>query len=192
LGTYGRHDEDFLFASIRKGDEEAFAELFNRYWTKAFFMAYQKLNDQEAAEEIVQEVFITLWDKRESLSIQNFSAYLYTCIRNKCLNYIEAKIIERKHWEFYRQFIHQSDHETEKMVSYDTLLEAIHTSMESLPKKTRRVFQLNKLEGRSVSEIANVLNLSEKAIEYHLARSLKHLRMHLKDFTLLLLLSLPM
>lgn len=190
MRTYSQYDEEILFASIRKGDKAAFAELFNRYWSKAFSMAYQKLNDQDATEEIVQELFISLWNRRESLSIHNFSAYLYTSIKNKCLNYIESKIIERKHWAYYKQFIPQADHETEKMVSYDVLLEAINTSMESLPKKTRRVFQLNRLEGRSVSEIANVLNLSEKAIEYHLARSLKHLRMHLKDFTLLLVLSL--
>lgn len=190
MGTYSRHDEEFLFASIRKGDKQAFAELFDRFWSKAFFIAYRKLNDQEATQEVVQEVFITLWNKRESLSIQNFSSYLYACVKNKCLNYIESKIIEKKHWDYYKQFIPKSDFETEKMVSYDTLLEAINTSMESLPKKTRRVFQLNRLEGRSISEIANVLNLSEKTIEYHLARSLKHLKMHLKDFTLLLVLTL--
>ncbi|HEY8513326.1 MAG TPA: RNA polymerase sigma-70 factor [Cyclobacteriaceae bacterium] len=191
MGLHSRHDEEFLFASIRKGDKEAFAELFNRYWNTAFFIAYQKLRDQGAAEEVVQDLFISLWNKRESLAIHNFSSYLYACVKNKCLNYIESKIIEKKHWDYYKQFIPQADYETEKMVSYNTLLEAINTSMESLPKKTRRVFQLNRLEGRSVSEIANALNLSEKAIEYHLARSLKHLRMHLKDFTLLLVLTLP-
>lgn len=191
MGLHSRHDEEFLFASIRKGDKEAFAELFNRYWNTAFFIAYQKLRDQGAAEKVVQDLFISLWNKRESLAIHNFSSYLYACVKNKCLNYIESKIIEKKHWDYYKQFIPQADYETEKMVSYNTLLEAINTSMESLPKKTRRVFQLNRLEGRSVSEIANALNLSEKAIEYHLARSLKHLRMHLKDFTLLLVLTLP-
>ena len=189
MATYRGHNEESLFALIREGDKEAFAELFNRYWRKAFLIAYQKLNDRQATDEIVQELFITLWNKRSSLTIHNFSSYLYASIKNKCLNYIESKIIERKHWEHYRQFIPKSDPVTEKMVSYETLLEAINTSMESLPKKTRRVFQLNRLEGRSVSEIADVLNLSEKAIEYHLTRSLKHLRMHLKDFTLLLILS---
>lgn len=59
--------------------------------------------------------------------------------------------------------------------------------MEGLPQKTKKVFQLNRLEGRSVPEIANVLNLSEKAIEYHLTRSLKHLRVHLKDFMVLVI-----
>ena len=142
MGIYSQYDEEILFASIRKGDKEAFAELFDRYWGKAFSIAYQKLNDQEATEEIVQELFIALWNKRESLSINNFSAYLYTCIKNKCLNYIESKIIEKKHWDYYRQFIPQADYETEKMVSYDTLLEAIHTSMESLPKKQDACFSL--------------------------------------------------
>lgn len=189
MGTYSGYDEDSLFTFIRKGDKEAFAEFFDRYWSKAFQIAYQKLNNRQATEEIVQELFIALWNKRNSLSIHNFSSYLYTCIKNKCLNYIESKIIERRHWDYYKQFIPRSDHSTDKMVSYDALLEAINTGMEGLPKKTKRVFQLNRLEGRSISEIAHVLNLSEKAIEYHLTRSLKHLRIHLKDFTLLLILS---
>lgn len=189
MANYSGYDEESLLTFIRKGDKEAFAALFDRYWGKAFQMAYQKLNSRQATEEIVQELFIALWNKHSSLSIHNFSSYLYTCIKNKCLNYIESRIIERRHWDYYRQFIPRSDYSTEKMVSYDVLLEAINTGMEGLPKKTRRVFQLNRLEGRSISEIANVLNLSEKAIEYHLTRSLKHLRMHLKDFTLLLILS---
>ena len=183
--SYIRYSEEELFHSIRKDDTKAFAELFNRYWSKAFATGFSKTHNREATEEIVQEIFIILWDKRTSLSFQNFSAYLYTCVKNKCLNYIESRITEKKHWDIYKRFIGDTDYATEKKVAYNELWDAILSGMERLPIKTRMVFQLSRLEGRSIEDIAVVLNLSEKAIEYHLTRSLKQLRIHLKDFNVL-------
>lgn len=186
LKDYSHYTEENLFELIRKDDKKAFAELFNRYWRKAFNIGWSKLHDREATEEVVQELFILLWEKRASLSVHNFSSFLYTCVKNKCLNYIESLLIRKKHWEHYRTFIPETENATDKKVAYNELLEAIHVGLEDLPQKTKVVFQLNRLEGRSVSEIANTLNLSEKTIEYHLTRSLKQLRVHLKDFILLL------
>lgn len=186
LVDFTQYSDEELFARIRKDDKSAFAELFNRYWQTAFTTAFSKTHDRQATEEIAQEIFILLWRKRLSLTFHNFPAFLYTCVKNKCLNYIEARLIEKKHWDYYKSFLRNADDATENVVAYEELLEAINTGMESLPQKTRKVFQLNRLEGRSVSEIANALNLSEKAIEYHLTRSLKQLRLHLKDFILVL------
>ena len=177
-----------LLQAIKAEDRKAFAELFDRYWRKAFAIGFSMIHDREIAEEIVQETFIHLWDKRLVLSFWNFEGYLYTCVKNKCLNYIESKLIEKKHWDYYKTFIPVADETTERSVAFNELLEAIDRGVEGLPKKTRKVFQLNRLEGKSVPEIANVLNLSEKAIEYHITRSLKQLRLHLKDFMLALLL----
>ncbi len=173
-----------------KDDTQAFAELFDRYWARAYTTAFSKTQSREVAQEIVQEVFIHLWDKRASLSFRNFPPYLYTSVKNRCLNFIEARLIERRHWDYYKTFLQQTTDAADARVAYNDLLEAINNGMEELPQKTRKVFQLNRLEGRSVAEIANVLNLSEKAIEYHLTRSLKKLRVHLKDFIALLALLL--
>lgn len=172
--------------AIRQDDEKAFAELFNRHWRKAHMMAYSKVHNKHVTEEIVQDLFITLWDKRASLSIQNISSYFYTSIKNKSLNYIESCVVRKKYWEHYKTFAPQSEESTDNIIEYNELLEAIEQGMEHLPKKTKRIFQLNRLEGRSISEIAKLLNLSEKAIEYHLTISLKQLRLHLKDSTILI------
>lgn len=171
-----------LFEAIRNEDKRAFAELFDRYWRKAFTIGFSKIHDRDVAEEIVQETFIGLWNKRFVLSFHNFEAYLYTCVKNKCLNYIEAKVIEKKHWDYYKTFLPATDESTERKIAFNDLTTAINSGMARLPHKTRKVFQLNRLEGKSITEIASVLNLSEKAIEYHLTRSLKQLRVHLKDF----------
>lgn len=184
MSNFIHHTEEQLLEAIRIGNEMAFAELFKQYWRKAHGLAHSKVHSKEVAEEIVQDLFITLWDKRATLQINNFSSYLYTTVKNKSLNYIEACVVREKYWAYYKAFAPQYDESTEKDVAYNELVEAIENEMSHLPEKSKKVFRLNRLEGRSIPEIASALNLSEKAIEYHITRSLKQLRLHLKDYML--------
>lgn len=186
LTPYCNDSEEKLLAAIRNDDEIAFAELFNRYWRKAHAIAYSKVRDRQVTEEIVQDLFVKLWDKRASLTVHNLNSYIYTSIKNKALNYIESCVVKRKYWEYYRKFIPQTEESTDNLIAYNELMEAFEHCMDRLPKKTKRIFQLNRLEGRSIAEIAKLLNLSEKAIEYHLTNSVKQLRIHLKDSAILL------
>jgi RNA polymerase sigma-70 factor (ECF subfamily) len=191
LQQYQNDSDQQLWNAIRQSDEKAFSELFNRYWSTAHRIAYSKVRSLETTQEIVQELFITLWDKRETLMVQNMSAFIATCIKNKAIKYIESQIVKEKYWTYYKNYIPQTESVTESELDYKELKEAIEAEVERLPAKSKKVFQLNRLQGRSVSEIASMLNLSEKAIEYHLTRSLKHLRLHLRDFLILILLTLP-
>jgi RNA polymerase sigma-70 factor (family 1) len=186
LSLYTNYSEEKLLEAIRQNDEKAFAELFNRYWRKAHVIAYSKVHNKQVTEEIVQDLFMTLWDKRATLVIHNINSYICTSIKNKALNYIESCIVKQKYWEYYKAFVPQAESSTEKMVEYNELMEAIESGMEHLPKKAKRIFQLNRLEGRSISEIAKLLNLSEKAIEYHLTTSVKHLKLLIKDSIVIL------
>lgn len=183
-----------LLEAIQHDDEEAFAELFRRYWKKVHAMAYPRVRSKEVTAEIVQDIFISLWDKRASHSIRHLPSYLYTTVKNKALNYAEAQVVRKNYWDYCRKFFPDRDNVTENTVEFDELMEAIETGMEHLPEKSKKIFRLNRLEGRSVPEIADALNLSEKAIEYHLTQSVKKLRLHLKDFiiTVSMLLCLPL
>jgi RNA polymerase sigma-70 factor (ECF subfamily) len=191
LQQYQNDSDQQLWNAIRQSDEKAFSELFTRYWSTAHRIAYSKVRSLETTQEIVQELFITLWDKRETLMVQNMPAFITTCIKNKAIKYIESQLVKEKYWAYYKNYIPQTEFVTESELDFNELKEAIETGMERLPAKSKKVFQLNRFQGRSVSEIASMLNLSEKAIEYHLTRSLKHLRLHLRDFLTLLLLTLP-
>ena len=187
LETYTLHNcstysDGELSDAIRRNDESAFAELFKRYGKEVYRMAYCRVRSREAAEEMVQNLFVALWDKRETLSITSFKSYFYTAVKNRALNVIESLIVKKKYWNYYKNFIPQQENATERAVEYSELLEAIEKGIAFLPEKPKMVFTLNRLEGRSIQEIAGMLNLSTKAVQYHLTRSLKELRLHLKHY----------
>lgn len=182
MPDYSSYTDNELLAALRRDDEKAFAALFQRYWKKVHEMAYARVRSRQVTEEIVQDLFISLWDKRASLSINNLSAYLFTAVKYKALNYIESRLVFEKYWEYYRQFVPKHEDCTALMVEFNELMGAMEAGMEDLPEKSRKVFRLNHIEGHSIPEIARLLNLSEKAIQYHLARSVKKLRFHLKNF----------
>lgn len=177
-----------LLEYLKKGHEKAFDELFERYWNKSFDLAFDKVKSKEQAEEIVQDVFMDLWSKKESLDIKNFSHFLFASIKYQCINKIRSKLVEHKYWDYYKHFASLTENVTDNTVRFNNLLEVIDEKLTKLSPKSKKVFYLSRLEGHSVREIATKLSLSEKAIEYHISRSLKELKIYLKEFILLLIL----
>jgi RNA polymerase sigma-70 factor (family 1) len=180
------HTEKHLIEGLRNGDQTAFYEIFERYWNTLYNAAYIRLRAHEEAEEIVQELFVTLWDKRQTLEIINLPVYLHVAVRKRVLNTLRRKITEQKYWDYCAGFF-PAHNTTEDMVSFDELTHEIEVAVNRLPERSRQVFKLNKLEGKPVAEIAKFLKLSERSIEYDLARSIKELKLHLKDYILLAL-----
>ena len=175
-----------MLHAIRDNDEKAFAELFRRHWKYIYAIAYKRIRSEAATQEIVQDLFISLWNKRATLSIEHLRSYLYICVKNKVLNYVMSQNARRKNWDYYKQFIPVEDIVTDKDVELNELMHFIEDRVEHLPEKSKRVFKLNLLEGRSIAEIADTLHLSEKTVHYHLTQSIKKLRLHLKNLTLAL------
>lgn len=184
LSTYEKNTDHDLLEAVGKSDEKAFNELFNRYWRKVHAMAYSRVRSKDITEEIVQELFTSLWDRRQTHSIRNLQSYLFQAVKFKVLNYIESRIVQEKYWDYYKTYVPQKENATQIVVEYDDLLEAIEQGMEQLPEKSKSVFRMHRMEGWSIPEIASKLNLSEKAIQYHLTQSVKKLRVHLKNYIL--------
>ena len=176
-------DQELLDA-MRHDDEKAFAELFQRYWRKVHAMAYARVRSKEVTEEIVQDLFVSLWDKRATVTINHLPSYLFQAVKFKAITYIESKLVQEKYWNYYKRFVPQKENATDMAVGYNDLVQAIEEGMAQLPEKSKKVFRLNRLEGHSIAEIASSLNLSEKAIQYHLTQSVKKLRIHLKNYIL--------
>lgn len=178
------HNEQQLLQELRRGNVKAFEQIFRSHWRDLYRIARGKLQSHEEAEEVIQSVFSVLWEKRQSLLINNLQLYLRTCVRNNILNIIRANLVKEKYWSYYRAFLPDQTNATEEAVAYDDLDEAIQDAVSSLPEKSRQVFTLSRIEGKSNAEIANILELSEKAIEYHLTKSVRALKVRLKDFTI--------
>lgn len=176
------HNEVLLLADLRNGCVHAFEHIFKRHWEPLYRSARTKLGSHEDAEEVIQSIFSGLWEKRETLLISNLTNYLHTALRNRILNTIRDRIPQEKYWNYYKAFIPQPQDMTDQVVEFDDLNNAVELAVSHLPEKSREVFKLSRFEGRSNAEIANLLKVSEKAIEYHLTKSIKELRVHLKDF----------
>ncbi len=179
-------NEERLLHGLSKGDVNAFEEIFNQFWKPLYRLAHSKVQDRAEAEEIVQSIFSALWEQREKLEIENLSAYLHRAVKNRVLNSIRAKITEQKYWDYYHNFIPKVQNSTENAVVFDDLQEGLQAAVNHLPEKSRKVFQLSRFEGRTNHEIAKLLKISEKSIEYHLTKSLREIRIYMKDYITIL------
>jgi RNA polymerase sigma-70 factor (family 1) len=184
------HDTDEgLLKRIACDDEKAFEILFDRYWETAHCLAAARLKSKEIAQEIVHDLFLDFWRRRHSLQTENFSHYLRVAIKYSTISYISQQLSRNKYFDDYLLQVPQKDEATLKTIEYNELLNALEEGVKILPEKTQQVFHLSRVEGHSIAEIAKRLNLSEKAIEYHITRSRKELRLFLKDFLVLFVVS---
>jgi RNA polymerase sigma-70 factor (family 1) len=180
--AFHNNTDSELTEALRRGEKGAFEVLFLRYWRQAHRYVKGRVFSNEEAKEIVQEVFTDIWHNRGDRQIESFKTYLFTALRYRTIKHIRSLITHKKYWDHYAVFIPKSIDQTQLDIDYDLLADALEQGVERLPEKTKTVFKLNKLQGKSLPEISKALNLSEKAIQYHLTKSLKALRLHLKDY----------
>jgi RNA polymerase sigma-70 factor (family 1) len=184
------HHDRHLAERFRNGDRKAFEEIFDAYWYSLYRNACAVLRSKEEAEEIVQELFTDIWQKRESLDIVDFSGYLFVAMRRRIIDRSRSKITHAKYWEYCKRHVPTFEETTAEMVSFNELQSTLEENLKRLPEKSQQIFRLNRLEGRSVPEISKFLQLSERAIEYHLTKSIRELKLHMKNFLAILVIIL--
>jgi RNA polymerase sigma-70 factor, ECF subfamily len=141
------------------------------------------VHDLDEAKSLVHEVFITVWEKFDKLPPDtNHRAYLYTAVRNRCLNYLRDK---KKH-VMLENMADQEPTETNTLLETCELEKEIEIAIETLPEKCRMVFELNRLEGLKYAQIAEKMGISIKTVEAQMSKALGVLRTHLKEFLSLL------
>jgi RNA polymerase sigma-70 factor (ECF subfamily) len=174
-------EEKDLFEIIKQGDEKAFEHLFKTYYAHLCAFASKIIDDEIAAEEIVQEFFVKLWEKRTLLTIDSsVKNYLFRSIKNLCLNFIKHNNVRQQH---AKHFIAEAEtnHFNDNFIEVD-LARKIEESIESLPEKRREIFRLSREEGLKYREIADKLKLSVKTVEAQMGLALKTLRDKLKEY----------
>ncbi|KAB7733158.1 RNA polymerase sigma-70 factor [Rudanella paleaurantiibacter] len=177
--TYSQWDNGQLLTALTNHDRLALAELYERYWYGLYRVALQKTNSHEVAEELVQDLFVDLWQGRATLAVQQVEAYLFTALRYAVVDHIRRQVQRERFQLYQQQQMGQADTATEELLNYQDLIALIEDELQKMPEKTGQIFRLSRYEDQSIPSIAQSLDLSEKAVEYHLNKALKTLRQNL-------------
>lgn len=169
-------DSEYLKLQIAEGSEDAFKLMFDTYSRSLFHLSYAFLHSRELAEEAVLDVFMTIWNKRTSLtSVKDIKKYLYMSVKNQSLYYIRRNGTNNNSLDLYEVEL-LSDHSTPESALLDNEYQVlIQEAINSLPPKCREVFRLvlaDKLKNR---EIAEILGISEKTVDQHIALAYKRI-----------------
>ncbi|WP_374163860.1 RNA polymerase sigma-70 factor [Arcticibacter sp. MXS-1] len=169
--------DERLVELLQRGEQKAFAEIYNRYWRVLYSSAYRRVKHAEASEEIVQDVFTKLWLNRVNLNIRTSTgAYLLTAVKYQVINYLEKEYVRRNYHNRIAWTAPDAVNSTEEEVHLRDLTRNLKSAVNSLPSKCRSVFTLSRMEYKTNREIAEALGISEKTVENQISRALKKIR----------------
>lgn len=184
---YREYSDKQLIQLIKKGNKDGFEQLFNRYWESLFAAAMHRLQSEERAKDVLQELFTDLWEKRESLNIHNVGGYLFTALKHRIINHIKAETAREKYEQMTIRYYETNGLATEHQFSQRYLEEEMDRKVQELPDRCREVFELSRKKQLSHKEIGERLDISPKTVENHIGRALKVLRPHLRKVVMVLL-----
>lgn len=169
---------------LKQGDLKTLEYIFHLYSLPLTRYAFGFVGDEGRAKDMVQEVFYKLWRDRKNLSVDiSLESFLYTCVKNECLNYLKHERIKGKYAWFRKRArameIRYYEETSEEDVRMEELRRKIYRAIECLPEKSRQIFKMSRFEEKKNKEIAREMDISLKAVEKHITRALKHLRDYL-------------
>jgi RNA polymerase sigma-70 factor (ECF subfamily) len=186
--------EYFLLARLKDGNPAAFEALYEMYFKRVASYACRFLKDTETAYEITQEVFLKIWEKKETLVVESpFIRISLAIARNLCIDYLRKQASRKKYetrearQDRYLTLGALTDPVSEKLILND-IESIVETSFESLPEVNKIIYKMNREEGLTYSKIADKLDVSVKTVEYRMMQTLRILRVRLKDFLVFFLL----
>jgi len=172
------------------GSEKGFKKIFETYYPRLLRFAAEYTGDRHEAENILQNVFLKLWEKRAALPMDvNLNAYLLTMVKNHCMDFLKHQQVVQRYYinrktelqqemEFNYYAISKFDPE---QTDIETLEQIVEKAINELPEQCRKVFEMSRYEGLKYREIAEKLQISVKTVETHISHALKILRISLKD-----------
>ncbi len=164
---------------IKNGDQQAFKELFDAYYNDLCNFSFSFIKNYEVAEDIVQNVFIYVWENREGISIlTSLKAYLYRAVHNRCLNHIKAENIRLAYNEKQTNLA-QSSVVNASYQHNNEMHEYINRIVNKLPNKCRIIFRLSRFHGLKHKEIAEILGISIKTVKAQISKAIFTLKREL-------------
>ncbi len=166
---------------VSEQDNDAFARIFQKYWQELYDFAYLKTQDADVTEEIVQDLFVSFWEKRETLRINNLRSYLFVSVKNRVIDYYRQTQLTPL------EAIPDLASPGEYPMFLEELEAAIQEALAQLPEKTQQIFRMKKFEDRTTREISQRLSMPERTVEYHYTQATRTLKTVLSSFLSLLI-----
>ncbi len=180
-------EDQQLVLSLQKGNVAAFDSLFEVYSPKLYGFAFKYFRNEADAEELVQEVFVKVWENRQSLKTEHsFKSYLFTIALNQIRKYFNKKSVSLRYLESLQQEPEFSDYSVTE--DYESILQKLNSIIEQMPSRRKEIFIKSKLEGKSAKEVAAELNISPGTVDNQVSEALRFLRSQFKTESLGLLL----
>lgn len=180
--------EQEIIGAIREGNERIFEETFRKYYQSLCNYANSILKEMDEAEEVVQNLFLSIWEKRSDLEISiSLKSYLYRAVHNHCLNRIKHLKVREEYQQYAVNFYEASYESVSQTVMKNELETKIEEAIKKLPEQCRLIFRMSRFEELKYHEIAEQLELSPKTVENQIGKALKILRVELAEYLPLLL-----
>lgn len=182
LSTLSDND---LLSLLKNGDHAAYTVIYRRYFRLLYLHALKKLGNAEDAQDIVQELFTVIWQKRQIITQTNLSAYLYTSIRNRIIDLYAKGQVAEKYIRSLGNFSESYHENADYLVRERDMTAMIEKEIQALPPRMREIFELSRKSHLSHREIAEHLDISENTVAAQMTKALKILGTRLGIFTLL-------
>lgn len=174
-----------LAESIKNSNHGVFELVFNYYYSGLVVYADQITKNTEISEDIVQSVFMKLWETRENIEIRSFRSYFIQCVKNRCIDHLRSQKVKNR----FDNRIPDADHLVmeDDLWTKNELSELIDRAIEDLPPRCREIFWMSRYENFKIAEIAEKLDISKRTVETQISKALKTLRVKLVDYISLLI-----
>jgi len=190
MAAYGVYTDQELTALLKEGDRIAFTEIYNRHKRELFVYAARLVKDEDLAGDLVQEVLISLWDRRTRIDLKGtMVAYLFTALRYKFFDWIDKQKVRSDYAASFQSFIEEGEWITDNQIAEKELMAFIEEQIAQLPEKMRNVFLMSHKENLSYKEISERLNITEKTAHNQVNNALKLLKIKLGMLAVLVFLS---
>ncbi len=186
MSLYTTYTDEQLLSLLKHSEEKAFTEIYNRYWDKLLAIAFNHTRNKSVAKDIVQNLFVGLWNRRDQLQVDSLEHYLATAIKFAVFKEYYRK--QKREAGLIAKLTVSEEVDIEEQVNAKFLEQYIYGIVEQLPPKCRLVFKYSRVRHLNIREIANEMGIAQKTVEAHLTKALKTIRQELRESGLLIIL----